>query len=228
MTGKMIEFRANGRSTNGWLALPEQGSGPGLIVIQEYWGLVDHIKNVTDRFAAAGFVALAPDFYEGRTTKVSAEAGREMMALDIEQASKTVGGAADYLLSLDAVTPKKVAVIGFCMGGQLALQGACDYPDRICAAVDFYGIHPKVQPRFERLSGPVQTHFGEHDEYIPLADARALVERIGAAGVHVESHFYSGSGHAFFNDARPEVYNAADAKIAWERAVTFLHSQLAL
>ena len=143
--GSMIQFPANGRSTPGYLALPPSGSGPGLVVIQEWWWLVDHIKRVVDRFAAAGFVALAPDLYHGNPAKSPDEAGKKLMALNIAEAGKDLRGAADHLLSLDAVRPRKAAALGFCMGGQLALFAAQEYPDRIAAAVDFYGIHPNVK-----------------------------------------------------------------------------------
>jgi len=112
----MVEFPVNGGSINGYEAVPQQGGGPGVVVIQEWWGLVDHIKDVCDRFAAAGFVALAPDLYHGKTTKSPDEAGKLMMALRIDEAEKEISGAVDYLLKHDAVTSKKIGVIGFCMG----------------------------------------------------------------------------------------------------------------
>lgn len=226
MAGKMVEFRANGHTASGWLATPAQGTGPGVLVIQEYWGLVDHIKQVTERFAAEGFVALAPDLYHGESAKSPDEAGRKMMALNIGESAKELRGAADYLLALPELAPKKIAAVGFCMGGQLALMGACDHPDRILSAVDFYGIHPAVRLQLDRIAGAVQCHFAEHDEYIPTASAKQLVEQIAAAGVQVESHFY-GAGHAFFNDARPEAYHAASANQAWTRTLAFLRAQLA-
>jgi carboxymethylenebutenolidase len=224
MSGKPIEFPANERTTAGWLSLPPSGRGPGLIVIQEWWGLVDHIKDVTDRFAAAGFVALAPDLYHGESTKSPDEAGRKLMALDIARAGQDLRGAADYLLGLDAVTPKKVAALGFCMGGQLALYAATEH-DQISACVDFYGIHPNVQPDFGKLHGPVQAHFGNDDGFVTPDAARELVAKIEAAGGEVEAHFYA-AGHAFFNDARPEAYSAEHAAVAWERTLGFLRTNL--
>ena len=182
MAGKMIEFRANGRTAPGYLATPDGGSGPGIIVIQEWWGLVDHIRQVADRFAAAGFVALAPDLYHGESTTSPDEAGRKMMALNIAEAGKDLAGAADHLLSLDAVSPKKLAALGFCMGGQLALFAATEHADKVSAAVDFYGIHPNVKLDFGRLKGPVLAHFGKQDEFVKEADARALAEEINQLG----------------------------------------------
>jgi carboxymethylenebutenolidase len=225
-TGNMIEFEANGRVAPGYLATPPGGSGPGVIVIQEWWGLVDHIKDVANRFAAAGFVALAPDLYHGDATTSPDEAGRKMMALDIAEAGKDLAGAAAYLLALEAVNPKKVAALGFCMGGQLALLAATDHGDKVCAAVDFYGIHPSVELDFARLKVPVLAHFGKSDGFVKEADARALVETIRGAGGSVDAHFYD-TGHAFFNDSRPEAYSREDAQLAWDRTLAFLREHLA-
>lgn len=223
MGGAMVQFRANGRMAQGWLE--RQGSGPGLVVVQEWWGIVDHIKDVAARFAREGFVVLAPDLYHGETATHPDEAGRMMMALDIEQAGKELRGAADYLLSLDSVSPKKVGALGFCMGGQLALYAACQNPDKVHCAVDFYGIHPKVAPNLSGLSGPVLGHFGKSDGFVKEADARALETGIRAAGKAAEFHFYD-AGHAFFNDSRSDAYDAPSARLANERTLTFLRKSL--
>ena len=223
--GEMIEFRANGRTAPGYLAKPPSGRGPGLIVIQEWWGLVQHIKDVADRFAAEGFVVLAPDLYHGESTTSPDEAGRKLMALNIAESSKDLRGAAEHLLALPEVEPKKVAALGFCMGGQLALFAACEHPDRVAAAVDFYGIHPHVKIEPSGLRGPVLAHFGRTDGFVKEEDARALVAKIEGAGKQVEAHFYD-AGHAFFNDARPDAYDAKSAKLAWERTLAFLRKAL--
>jgi carboxymethylenebutenolidase len=125
MPGTMIELKANGRTAQGYLARPTSPRGHGLLVIQEYWGLVDHIKDVADRFAAEGFFALAPDLYHGEKTKSPDEAGKLMMALNIAETAKDLRGAADALITNENVSPKKIGVVGFCMGGQLALYAAC-------------------------------------------------------------------------------------------------------
>lgn len=225
MPGEMIEFPANGGTASGYLATPPSGQGPGLIVIQEWWGLVAHIKDVTDRFAAEGFVALSPDLYRGDNTTNPDEAGRKLMALDIAQAGKDLRGAADHLLSLDAVSPKKVGALGFCMGGQFAVFAATEH-EQISACVDFYGIHPNVNPDFSKLRGPVLAHFGKDDGFVDVETAEALVAKIKAAGGSVDAHFYE-AGHAFFNDSRPEAYHEASAKQAWERSLAFLRTNLA-
>jgi len=222
----LISFPANGRSASGYLSLPKSGSGAGLIVIQEWWGLVDHIRKVTDRFAAAGFVALAPDLYGGQQAKSPDQAGKMLMALNIADAGKDLRGAADYLLGHDAVQPKRVGAIGFCMGGQLALFAAQEHPDRVTAAVDFYGIHPNVNIEPARVKIPVQGHFGKKDPSVKEESARALFEGIGSQGGKAEAFFYD-AGHAFFNDARPEAYDLPSAEKAWERTLKFLRTHLA-
>ena len=224
MSGSMVEFRANGRTANGYLSLPD-APGPGLLVIQEWWGLVDHIKDLADRFAAQGFVALAPDLFHGDMTKSPDKAGKMLMALNIEEAGKDLSGAARYLLDHQQVQPKKVGAMGFCMGGQLALFAATKFPDMISAAVDFYGIHPNVKIDPSTLSGPVLAHFGKRDESVPRETADALIESIKNSGKSVEAHFYD-ADHAFFNDTRPEVYNPEAADLAWRRTLDFLNSAL--
>ncbi|HEU4588289.1 MAG TPA: dienelactone hydrolase family protein [Gemmatimonadales bacterium] len=224
MHGQMIEFRANGRMTPGYLNA-SAGRGPGLVVIQEWWGLVNHIKQLADRFAAEGFVTLAPDLYRGKQTRSPDEAGKLLMALNIAEAGKDIHGAAEYLLALPEVEPKRVGVIGFCMGGQLALYAAQEFPDVLAAAVDFYGIHPKAAIEPAKLQVPVLAHFGRKDPSVKEADARALAERYAAAGKSFEAHFYD-AGHAFFNDTRPEAYDAPSADLAWQRTLEFLRAHL--
>jgi carboxymethylenebutenolidase len=221
----MIEFKANGRMANGYLARPTAPRGHGILVMQEYWGLVDHIKDVADRFAAEGFFALAPDLYHGEKAKAPNDADKLMMALNIAETAKDLRGAADALIAVEGVSPKQVGVVGFCMGGQLALYAACEYPERIAAAVDFYGAHPKVTLRIERLEAPVLAHFALRDKSTPEDKARQLVRRLEQAGKHVEAYFYNAE-HAFFNDTRPTVYSRADAHEAWKRTIEFFSRSL--
>lgn len=219
--GRMVSFKANGRPADGYLATPKGGRGPALVVMQEWWGLVDHITDLCERFSHEGFFALAPDLYHGERAKSPDEAGKLMMALNIGEAAKDMAGAANYLIALDGVVPKKVASIGFCMGGQLALHAACEFPELFGAAVDFYGVHPQVKPDVSRLSGPVQFHFANRDKSTPVDAANALVQQIRDAGKEVEAHFYE-ADHAFFNDTRPTVYDAEAARLAWERTLGFV------
>ncbi|NOT06632.1 MAG: dienelactone hydrolase family protein [Gemmatimonadales bacterium] len=223
--GQMIEFPANGHTTSGYLAVPSSGRGAGLLVIQEWWGLVDHIKDVCDRLAAEGFVALAPDFYHGVATKSPDEAGKLFMALNIAKAGADLRGAAEALLDRPEVTSPKVGALGFCMGGQLALYAGAEYPERIGATVNFYGVHPNVRIDPAKIRGPVLAHFARRDSSVKEADARALVAKIEAAGGSIEAHYYD-ADHAFFNDTRPTVHDKECAGLAWERTLAFLRKSL--
>ena len=159
MAGKMVQFPSNGHTTDGYLATPAGGKGPGVLVIQEWWELVPHIKSVCDRFAAA----LAPDMYHGQTASEPDGAGKLFMALNIGQAEKDLRGAATYLAGHSSTA--KLGAVGFCMGGQLALFAGCTNPS-IGAVVDFYGIHPNVKPDYSKLSGPVLGLFAEKDGFV--------------------------------------------------------------
>ena len=224
--GQMISFAANGGTASGYLSLPPSGTGPGLIVVQEWWGLVDHIKELCDRFAALGFVALAPDHYHGVQTRSPDEAGKQFMALNIAQAGSEMRGAAMYLHGHAAVSPKKVGIVGFCMGAQLALYAAQEHGGLIGCAVDFYGVHPNVPIDATRLRVPVLGHFGRRDHSVPESRVKELQAAVTSAGGSFEGHFYD-ADHAFFNDHRPQVYNAAAAALAWDRTLAFFRKHLA-
>jgi carboxymethylenebutenolidase len=223
MAGKMVEFPANGAKTAGYLATPKSGKGPGVLVIQEWWGLVGHIKNVCDRFAAEGFSALAPDMYHGKTADEPDAAGKLFMALNITQAEKDLRGAAKYLAGESSTA--KVGVVGFCMGGQLALFAATVNPN-VGAVVDFYGIHPNVKPDYTKLSGPVLGLFAEKDAFVTPQTAKEVDAAIKKAGKHSEIHIYPGVDHAFFNDERPDAYNKSAADDAWRRTLAFFRQHL--
>ena len=225
MPGQMIEFSSNGGTTSGYLAVPAKGSGPGVVVIQEWWGLVDHIKDVCDRFAAEGYVALAPDIYHGKATTSPDEAGKLMMALRIDQAEKDLRGAVQYLLNHEAVTGGKVGTIGFCMGGALSLYAASKN-DQVGACVVFYGIHPNVKPDLPNLKAPVLGIYAENDSSTPPEAVRELEQKLRALGKSVEMHIYPGTDHAFFNDTRSGVYNRQAAEDAWRRTIEFFAKHL--
>lgn len=223
--GEMMSFRGNGDAYQGYLAPATTGHGRGVIVIQEWWGLVDQIKNVVDRFAQADFTALAPDFYKGKATAEPDEAGSMMMALNIGEAEKILNGAVEALLAHPATTGEKVGVVGFCMGGQLALYAATINP-KIGAAVDFYGIHPNVKPKLENLHAPLLGIFAENDEYASPEAVEKLSQDLKALGKAHEFHTYPGTQHAFFNDDRPEVFDKVASEDAFKRAVAFLRANL--
>jgi carboxymethylenebutenolidase len=223
MAGKMVDFPSNGSKTAGYLATPAAGKGPGVLVIQEWWGLVGHIKRVCDRFAAEGFSALAPDMYHGKTASEPDEAGKLFMALNIGQAEKDLRGAAQSLLSSSST--KKLGAVGFCMGGQLALFAATLNPS-IGACVNFYGIHPNVKPDYAKLSGPVLGLFAEKDQFVNATAARAVDATIKGSGKQSEIHIYPNVDHGFFNDDRPDVYDKAAAQDAWRRTLEFFRKHL--
>ena len=219
--GEMVEFPFAGGNTGGYLSIPEKGNGPGVVVIQEWWGLVDHIKDVCDRFAAEGFVALAPDLYHGKTAKSPDEAGKLMMALRIDEAEKDLSAAVEYLSTLDATTSEKSGVVGFCMGGALSLYTATKNAN-IGACVVFYGGHPKVKPDLPNLHAPVLGIYGEKDRSVTPASVHELERQVKSLGKQIEVKIYPGADHAFFNDTRPEVYNAEASADAWQRTIEFL------
>jgi carboxymethylenebutenolidase len=225
MGGQMVEFKSNGGTCQGYLATPESGSGPGVVVLQEWWGLVDHIKDVADRFAKAGYVALAPDFYNGETTTSPDDAGKMMMALNIGESEKILRGAIDYVIGLDATTSDKVGTVGFCMGGQLSLFAACANP-KVGACVVYYGIHPEVHPDIPNLQAPVLGFFAEKDGFVTPEVARKLESDLKAAGKSVEIHIYDGADHAFFNDTRTEVYNEGFAQDTWQKMLALYQANL--
>lgn len=221
----MITFPANGSETAGYLAVPPSGTGPGVIVIQEWWGLVDHIKGVADRFAREGFVALAPDLYHGETAKAPDEAGKLMMALNIDEAEKDLRGAIRALQSEGRASGSKVGTVGFCMGGALSLYAASKNPE-VAACVIFYGIHPNVKPDLPNLQAAVLGLYAENDANVPPEAVRALESQLQALGKSVDFHIYPGTNHAFFNDTRQEVYDADAAADAWSRTIKFLRQHL--
>ena len=223
MPGKMVDFPSNGSTTHGYLATPASGKGPGVLVIQEWWGLVPHIKRVADRFAAEGFTALAPDMYHGKTADEPDGAGKLFMALNIAQAEKDLRGAAKYLAGQSSTA--KLGAVGFCMGGQLALF-AGTVNNNVGAVVDFYGIHPNVKPDYTKLSGPVLGLFAEKDAFVTPATAREVEAAIKAAGKPVEVHIYPNVDHAFFNDENAAAYNKAAADDAWRRTLAHFQANL--
>jgi len=223
MAGKMVEFPSNGGKTSAYLATPASGKGPGILVIQEWWGLVQHIKNVCDRLAAEGFTALAPDMYHGKTADEPDGAGKLFMALNIGQAEKDLRGAVDYLASQSS--SKKVGAVGFCMGGQLALFAGTLNP-KVGAVVDFYGIHPNVKPDYTKLSGPVLGLFAEKDQFVKPDVARGVDAAIKKAGRQSEIHIYPNVDHAFFNDENKGAYDKAAADDAWKKTLGFFRQHV--
>ncbi|HEY3810020.1 MAG TPA: dienelactone hydrolase family protein [Acidimicrobiales bacterium] len=221
-----VTFASNGGQAHGYLALPPAGHGPGLIVIQEWWGLTAHIARLVDKFAADGFVALAPDLYGGTTTHDAEEAGRLMAELPVERASRDLAGAVDYLLARDDVDGDQIGAVGFCMGGAFVLNLAVQEGGKIAAAVAFYPVG-QLPDDYAGLQAEVLAHYGEQDAFIPIASADELTAKVAAGnGKRPEIERYP-AGHAFVNDDNLlGTHDPALAGKAWDRTVAFLHKHL--
>ncbi|HKS92105.1 MAG TPA: dienelactone hydrolase family protein [Tepidiformaceae bacterium] len=219
--GEIVSFASNGGAAEGYLAKPASGSGKGVIVIQEWWGLNGNIKGIADRFAAEGFTALAPDLYHGKVINEPDEAGKALMALNIQQAEKDMRGAVTYLKQL---TGGPVGAVGFCMGGALALFAACSNGDDVGAIVDFYGGHPAVKFDFDSLSAPLLGIWAEHDDFVNpnVPGWQAELEKRKKP---FEFHTYPGTHHAFFND-EGEAHNPNAASDAWQRTLAHFNANL--
>jgi carboxymethylenebutenolidase len=222
--GQRVQIPVNGRTTPGYLALPAK-PGPGVVVIQEWWGLVPHIERVADRFAASGFVTLAPDLYHGATAKSPDQAGKMMMAMRIEETERDLAAAIDFLTARPETEGAKVGTIGFCMGGALSLVAACRNPEVGACAV-FYGGHPNVRPDLKALQAPVLGIYAGKDTFVSPDVVATLDRELTALGKRHDFHTYPGAQHAFFNDDRPEVYDAGAAADAWEKTVAFFRREL--
>ena len=222
-----LTFPSNGRTAHGFLALPPSGLGPGLVVIQEWWGLTSHIAAMAQRFAAEGFVVLAPDLYGGATTHDGAQAAQLKRELPVERAAEDLRGAVDFLLEHPQVVGDAVGVVGFCMGGGFALALAAQEGDKVAAVVPFYGLPGDPDFDYRGLTAHVLGHYAERDRSLPakVVDEAAIL--IGeATDRRPEIHFYP-AGHAFMNDENLlGTYDGLQARIAWQRTLTFLRGHL--
>ena len=221
--GERVSFRSNGGTCEGYLA---DGGGPGVIVIQEWWGLVPHIEDVADRFAAKGYTALAPDLYHGRASFEPDEAGKLMMALNLAEAAKDLTGAVDFLTARTGRS--KIGAVGYCMGGGLTLVLATLRPDAVAAAAPYYGVipWPEAQPDWSKLSARVVGEYAEKDGFAGPEAVRALETQLRDLGKDVTLHVHAGADHAFFNDTRPEVYDSSASAVAFERTLELFASTL--
>lgn len=201
-----------------------KNNGIGIIVIQEWWGVVPHILDIAQRFEKEGFIVYVPDLYHGESATKPDDAGRLMMALNIKEAARDLEGAVTKLLADPRVTSKKVGVVGFCMGGQLALYAASLTP-LIGACVDFYEIHPNVTPDYANIQCPILGLFGKQDEFITPEKVLELKKNLEIAGVNHTFHSYD-APHAFFNDERPEVFTPEAAADAWSKTLAFFRRHL--
>src|SRR5690348_11275090 len=198
-----VSFPSNGDTASGYLATPTSGKGPGLLVLQEWWGLVPQLRGVCDRLAGEGFVALAPDLYHGEIAEHTEmdKANELMQSLPPDRAARDMAGAIDYLLGHSAVTGEKVGVIGFCMGGMLTLMIAALQGDKVAAAAPFYGAPlGDMAPDWDGLTAAVQGHFAEKDDFFTADAVKALEAELKDKGKDVEFIVYPGTGHAFANE----------------------------
>jgi carboxymethylenebutenolidase len=225
----MKEFQADGRTINGYLAVPEQGSGPGVLVLHAWWGLTDVFKQVCDRLAREGFVAFAPDLYHGKTAaKVEdAEAVMTELSQDEEGANDDITAAVQVLSQHDATRQTgwrgKFAVVGFSMGGAYALDMSVKQAEEIAAIVTFYATYSGLD--YSKAMAAYLCHFAEDDPFEPAESVVEMEQALHAAGKAATFYTYPGTKHWFFEENRPE-YNAEAARLAWERTIEFLHQQL--
>jgi carboxymethylenebutenolidase len=226
----MVEFPARDGTASGYLATAGDGAGLGVVVVQEIWGLVPHIQEVCDRFAAEGFTALAPDLYDGETAKVGDVDGARalMQSTGPQRVAAILTGAVDLLAGHEAVRGDGVGVIGFCSGGGQAMWLATLKPDKVKAAVPFYGMAPQgIDPDWSQLRAAVEGHFGDLDQRYDPATVERFEETLRDAGVDdVRFFVYPGAKHAFFNDTRKENYDEESARQAWVRTLEFLRAKL--
>ena len=219
-----VEYEVDYKTVPGYLARPVAGPGPGIVVIQEWWGLVPHIKDVAGRFARQGYYALAPDLYHGEVAEEPDEARKLVMELDHDRAVREINGAVLYLRSLPLTGPKNVGVVGWCMGGGLAIQAA-GLVEGVNAVVVFYGKPPDA--RFvKEIHVPLLGLYAEHDHGIPLERVHQFEKELKENDVPSEFHIYEGTQHAFFNETRPGIYNPEAAKGAWQRTLDWFGKYL--
>lgn len=228
--GQIIEFTSGTIDARGYLALPEGGTGPGLIVVQEWWGLDDGIKGMADRLAAAGFVALAPDLYHGELAEHTEmdKAGELMSSLPADRAANDMSGAVDYLDAHDATTGNGLGVVGFCMGGMLSFVLATARPDKIKAAVPFYGFPTgDGAPDFSKIEAVIRGHMAETDGFFPPEAAKDLEKKLQDLGKDATLTVHPGTAHAFMSphDALGS-YDEELAEKIWPEITSFLHEQL--
>ena len=228
--GSMVDFASNGDRASGYLALPDGGQGPGVIVVQEWWGLDSGIKEMADRLAEAGFVAFAPDLYRGQLaghTEMD-KAGELMNAMPPDRAARDMSGAVDLLADHEAVTSEGLGVVGFCMGGLLTFVLAALRPDTIKAAVPFYGYpYGDQQPDYSQITAAIRGHMAENDSFFGPEGAKQLERRLQELGKDATITVHPGTGHAFMaphNALGTHDQEAYDQ--IWPQVLAFLHEHL--
>jgi len=225
-----VEFKSNGGTASGYLVTPPGGTGPGVIVLQEWWGLDPGIKQQAERIAAGGFVALAPDLYHGQVAGHDEmdKAAHLMSTLPLDRAARDMSGAVDYLAGHDAVTGDGIGVIGFCMGGMLTMALAASRGDKVKAAVPFYGFpQGDAEPDWSGLTASIRGHMAEKDDFFGPDAARALEQKLQGMGKDVTLTVHPGTGHAFMGPHN--ALGTLDEQLAeklWPEVLAFLHDKL--
>ena len=221
--GTKVEFDSKAGKASGEISLPSADKAGAVVIFHEWWGLNDHMRSIAERFAAAGFVALALDSFDGKTTRDPAEAAQLMGNLDFGKAITQAAGAVEFLKAHPR-SNGKVGITGFCLGGGLTLAAACNI-EGLSAAVAFYGMPDASKVDYGKVSAPILGHFAARDEYVKPANVTALRDKLKELGKDARLEMYE-ADHAFVNDTRPEVYSPENAKLAWDRSLAFLHQQL--
>ncbi len=229
-TGAASDAATEPTTPRGYLSVPSSGSGPGVLVVQEWWGLDSGIKEMADRLAAEGFVALAPDLFRGELaghTEMD-KAGELMNSMPFDRAAADMSAAVDFLIADGAVTSDAIGVVGFCMGGMLSFYIAANRPDSVRALVPFYGFPSgDGQPDYAQITAAIQGHMADHDDFFPPEGARELEGRLQALGLDATLTVHPGSGHAFMapHNALGTQDNDLYQQI-WPQVVAFLHTHL--
>lgn len=222
LKSRMVEFTAEGKPGKGYLASPGKARG-GVLVLHAWWGLNDFFKTFANRLASQGFLALAPDLYDGPIAKSADEAKGLHSKVDNDRIRQIVLGATDYLRTDLSISGRKIGVIGFSMGAAWSLSLSTLKPESVGAVVVFYGSWPID---FSKAQSSFLGHFAPDDEWEPIADVRATEDKIRSAGREVSFHFYPGTKHWFVEENRPVEYNRDAADLAWKRTLEFLNSKL--
>ena len=230
MAGRMIEFDTEGAPASGYLATPDAATGPGVVVLHSWWGLTEPFRQVCDRLAEAGFVALAPDLYRGKATAEIEEASALAASLDGELARVRgdIAGALHFLRQNGATSPANgrgaFGFVAFSLGGAYALDMSVNLPDEIAAVVTFYAAWP--EPDYRKARAAYLCHFAEYDPYESAESVAQMEPVLRAAGRSATTYTYPGTKHWFFEANRPETYDAAATALAWERTLAFLNAEL--
>ena len=224
----MVELKSPEGKVPGYLAVPKKGSGPGVIVLHAWWGLTDFFKNLSERLATAGFVAFAPDMYRGVTASTRDEAKKLLPKLDDERARADIAGGVRGLQGHPAVRGRRLGVVGLSLGAFWSLWSAQELPEDLAAIVLFYGTRERDydQTKLSKTKAAFLGHFAETDEFESAASVQELEKLLRTLGKDVTFYTYPGTGHWFFENDRPDAYDPGAAKIAWERTIQFLTTQL--